>query len=117
TARDWLSDPGGKATAALALLAVLFLAWQVFGWGGPDYETWIGDAAFLPVSITAAVLAWRVSKHPSIDGRTGRAWRIVAVAFFFYWLGDVIFTIEENIGSSAYPSWADAAYLVFYVAL
>lgn len=117
TTRDWLSDPGGKATAALGLLAVLFLAWQVFGWGGPAYETWIGDAAFLPVSITAAVLAWRAAKHPSIDGRTGRAWRIVAVAFFFYWLGDVIFTLEENIGSSPYPSWADAAYLLFYVAL
>jgi len=117
TLRDWLRDPGGKATVALILLAVAFLFWQVFHWGGPDLETWIGDSAFLPVSITAAVLAWRASKHPAIDGRTGRAWRIVAVAFFFYWLGDVIFTFEENVGSVPFPSWADAAYLAFYVAL
>jgi diguanylate cyclase (GGDEF)-like protein len=117
TVRDWVRDPGGKATVALMLLAVSFLLWQVFHWGGPRLETWISDVAFLPVSITAAVLAWRASRHPAIDGRTSRAWRIVAVAFFFYWLGDVIFTLEENIGNSPYPSPADAAYLAFYVAL
>jgi diguanylate cyclase (GGDEF)-like protein len=116
-ARDWVRDPGGKAVAGLIALAVGFLAWQVFHWGGASLETWISDAAFLPVSITAAVLAWRTSRHSGLDNRTGRAWRIVAIAFFFYWVGDVIFTFEENLGSAPFPSLADAAYLAFYVAL
>jgi len=117
TVRDWLRDPGGRATAALIALAIGFLLWQVFHWGGPGLKTWIGDIAFLPVSITAAILAWRASRHPSLDPRTARAWRIVGLAFFFYWVGDVIFTFGENLGNAPYPSAADAAYLAFYVVL
>jgi diguanylate cyclase (GGDEF)-like protein len=114
TVRDWLRDPGGWATAALVALALAFVAWQIFRWGGPDHETLISDVAFLPVSITGAVLAWRASRLVSLDPRSRRAWRIVGAAFFFYWIGDVVWTVEENLGNAPYPSAADAAYLAFY---
>jgi diguanylate cyclase (GGDEF)-like protein len=117
TVRDWLRDPGGRATAALIALAVAFVSWQIFNWGGDDYTTLISDLVFLPVSIVGAVLAWRTSRHPGLDARTRRAWRIVGAAFFFYWIGDSVFSIEENVGSAPFPSWADAAYLMFYVVL
>jgi len=115
--RDWLRDPGGKAVGALIALAAGFMLWQVFKWGGADHQTWISDVAFLPVSITGAALAWRAGGHQALDPRTGRAWRIIAVAFFFYWIGDTIWTFEENLGSAPFPSIADAAYLAFYVVL
>jgi len=114
--RDWLRDPGGLATGALMILAPTFILWQIFKWGGSSHQTWVSDISFLPVSIIGAVLAWRAGRHPSLDPRTRRAWRIVAVAFFFYWIGDVIFTFEENLGSgpAPFPSLADAAYIAFY---
>jgi diguanylate cyclase (GGDEF)-like protein len=115
--RDWLRDPGGRATAALVVLALAFTTWQVFGWGGPDYTTLLSDLAFLPVSLVGAVLAWRTSRHPELEARSRRAWSIVGAAFFFYWVGDVVFTIEENVGNPPFPSWADAAYLGFYLVL
>ena len=116
-ARDWLRDPGGWATAALGVLALAFIGWQIFGKSGPEFTTLISDLAFVPVSIVGAVLAWRTSRHSGIDARGRRAWWIVGAAFFFYWIGDVVFTLEENIGSAPYPSLADAAYLMFYVLL
>ena len=117
TVRDWLRDPGGWATAALCLLALGFVAWQIFGNNSPEFTTLISDLAFLPVSLTGTILAWRASRHPTLDSRTRRAWWIVAVAFLFYWIGDTVFTLEENLGSGAFPSAADAAYLAFYVVL
>ena len=116
--RDFLRDPGGKAVAGLIALAVGFIAWQIFKWGGPARKSLISDVAFLPVSITAAVVAWRTSRCGDLDARTRRAWLICGLAFLCYWVGDVIFTFEENVSHSApFPSWADAAYLAFYVVL
>jgi len=116
--REFLRDPGGKAVAGLIALAIGFIAWQVFKWGGPSHKTLISDLSFLPVSITAAVVAWRTSRSRELDDRTRRAWLICGLAFFCYWVGDFVFTLEENLGHPApFPSWADAAYLVFYVVL
>jgi diguanylate cyclase (GGDEF)-like protein len=115
--RTWLRDPGGKATAGLVALAVGFIFWQIFKWGGPDRQTLISDVAFLPVSLAGAVLAWRAAGIEDIDRQTRRAWRIIALAFLLYWIGDVLWTLEENLGSAPYPSVADVAYLGFYVSL
>ena len=116
--QDFLRDPGGKAVAGLFVLAFGFIAWQIFKWGGPSRKTLISDLTFIPVSITAAVLAWRITRSSAFDERTRRAWLIIGFSFFCYWVGDVIYTFEENMGHAApFPSWADAAYLAFYVVL
>jgi diguanylate cyclase (GGDEF)-like protein len=116
-ARRFIADPGGRATAGLVLLAAGFLAWQAAGWGGPDIRPLVSDLAFVPVSITAALLALRASRHEALDPRTRRAWRIVGASFALYWLGDVLWTLEESLGRPAFPSPADAFYLAFYPTL
>lgn len=117
TVADWLGDPGGKLTAALVLYGLAFLAWQLFRWGGSDHRTLISDIAFLPVSATAAAIAMRTGRNPKLDHRTARAWRIVAVSFLLYWLGDVVWTFEENLHNAPFPSIADIFYLAFYPVL
>ncbi len=116
-ARDWLKDPGGLAAAAMVVYGIVFLAWQVFGWGGVKHRMLISDLAFIPVSLTAAGLALRAGRRGNMDPRTARAWRIVAASFLLYWLGDLIWTVEENLGSAPFPSIADVAYILFYPVL
>lgn len=115
TLRAWLRDGGAKVTVAMGALAVAYLAWQHTSVGGASHHTIISDAAFLPLSITGAVLAWRTARAAGTDARTRQAWIIVGAAFFFYWLGDVLWFYFENFRSSPpFPSIADAGYLAFY---
>jgi len=106
---------GAPLTVVLALLAVYGL-WQIFRWGGREHQALIGDLAFVPVNGIATLLAWRASRRTDLGKLTCRAWRLLAVALFFYLLGDVLQLVYEVIlHERAYPTWADAAYLAFYV--
>ncbi|MGH2786220.1 MAG: GGDEF domain-containing protein [Actinomycetota bacterium] len=116
-ARQWARDPGGRISAVLLVYGAVFVAWQFYRWGGSDQRTLISDLAFVPVSISAAMLAMRAGRNENLDPRTARAWRIIAASFFLYWLGDVIWSIEENLGSAPFPGIADIAYVAFYPVL
>jgi diguanylate cyclase (GGDEF)-like protein len=105
----------GTLAYAAAILAIYGL-WQVFRWGGRGHQAFIGDLAFIPVNGAAAVLAWRVSQRADLGSRTCRAWRLLSVAMSLYLLGDLLqFWYENVLHRLAYPTWADAAYLSFYV--
>jgi diguanylate cyclase (GGDEF)-like protein len=102
-------------TAVLAMLAGYGL-WQVFRWGGVSHQALIGDLAFVPVNSAAAICAWRVSRRQDLGRLTCRAWHLLSVALWLFLLGDGLQFVYENIlHKQAYPTWADAAYLTFYV--
>ncbi len=102
-------------TTVLAMLVVYGL-WQVFRWGGRQHQALIGDLAFIPVNSAVAVCAWRVSLRKDLGQPTCRAWRLLSVALWLYLLGDVLQFFYENVfHMRAYPTWADAAYLSFYI--
>jgi diguanylate cyclase (GGDEF)-like protein len=93
-------DQAGAATltAVLAML-VGYGLWQLF-----------------PLNSAAAVCAWRVSLRRDLGQPTCRAWRLLSVALWLFLLGDGLQLIYENVlHERAYPTWADAAYLAFYV--
>ena len=49
-------------------------------------------------------------------GPTCRAWRLLSIALWLFLLGDGLQLIYECVlHEKAYPTWADAAYLSFYV--
>ncbi len=107
---------GGGTLAFAALTLAVYGLWQVFRWGGREHQALIGDLAFVPVNGVAVVLAWRVSRRADLGSRTCRAWRLLSVAMFLYLLGDLVqFWYENELHRRAYPTWADAAYLSFYV--
>jgi diguanylate cyclase (GGDEF)-like protein len=102
-------------TAVLAMLVVYGL-WQVFRWGGHQHQALIGDLAFIPLNSAVAICAWRVSLRKDLGQPTCRAWRLLSVALWLYMLGDVLQFFYENVfHMRAYPTWADAAYLSFYL--
>ena len=107
---------GGGTLAYAALILAVYGLWQVFRWGGREHQALIGDLAFVPVNGAAMVLAWRVSRRADLGSRTCRGWRLLSVAMFLYLLGDLLqFWYENVLHRRAYPTWADAAYLSFYV--
>ncbi|MDR7417766.1 MAG: GGDEF domain-containing protein [Armatimonadota bacterium] len=113
--QHWMRDRGTIGALLLALYALAFWLWQVFQWGGPETRVVIGDLAVLPGSLGAAVLAWRVGSHHTLDPRARAAWRTIGAAFFLYWFGDLLWAYYELIlGIEPFPSAADAGYLLFY---
>jgi diguanylate cyclase (GGDEF)-like protein len=109
-----------RVGAPILILATLMLVpyglWQIFRWGGHQHQALIGDLALLVPNAAVVTCAWMVSRHQDLGRRTCRAWRLLTVALCLYMLGDVLQLVYEvMLHERAYPTWADAAYLSFYV--
>jgi diguanylate cyclase (GGDEF)-like protein len=107
---------GGGALAAMLAMMIAYGSWQAFRWGGREHQALIGDAAFFPVTGAAVMLAWRASRRADLGPNACRAWRLLAVALILYMLGVLIELVYEVVlHRRPDPTWADAAYLSFYV--
>jgi diguanylate cyclase (GGDEF)-like protein len=115
-ARRVVQTTGGTALAVAVGTLALYGLWQVFRWGGQQHQALIGDLAFVPVNATGALLAWRVSRRSDLGPPTCWAWRLLSLAILLYLAGDLLrLFYEVGLRERAYPTWADAAYLSFYV--
>jgi diguanylate cyclase (GGDEF)-like protein len=107
---------GGTTLAIAATLLIAYGLWQVFRWGGHRHQALIGDLAFFPVNGAAALCAGRVGFRKDLGHATCRAWRLLSAALWLFLLGDALqLYYEVVLHKRAYPTWADAAYLSFYV--
>ncbi len=114
--RAVVDQVGGPTLAAAITMFVVYGLWQVFRWGGRQHQALIGDLSFFPVNGAAALWVWRVSLRQDLGVPTCRAWRVLSVALWLYLLGDLLQLLYEVVlHKRAYPTWADAAYLSFYV--
>src|ERR1700761_7249247 len=109
-----------RVGATVLIVAVVMLAgyglWQIFRWGGRPPHALIGDLSLLVPNGAVVICAALVSRRQDLGRRTRRAWRLLTVALCLYMLGDVLQLVYEVIlHRRAYPTWADAAYLSFYV--
>jgi diguanylate cyclase (GGDEF)-like protein/PAS domain S-box-containing protein len=92
----------------------LYLAWQVFHWGGPDLELVIADAAFIPLGVLGVAFAVLAARRSPTDGGR-RAWFLIGLALAAFSAGDIAwFILEIVLATQPYPSIADAGYLAFY---
>ena len=107
---------GRWVLAVSAAMLLVYVAWQVFRWGGAGHQHLIGDLSFVPLNaavIVAAVMACRAQRH---DRATKWAWGVLAAAFTCYLAGSSLQMYYE-LGLREpvpFPSWADAAYLISY---
>jgi diguanylate cyclase (GGDEF)-like protein len=107
---------GGPTLAAVSAMLVVYGLWQVFRWGGHRHQALIGDLAFVPVNGSAAICAWRASLRKDLGRPTCRAWGLLSAALWLYLLADMLQLVYEVVlHRKGYPTWADAAYLSFYV--
>ena len=123
----WLRNRRGTACVVLGLYIFWYIAWTQFHWGatetfrlipGWDVErnfALISDLAYVPVSIFATIVAWRIARNPGFDSGLRRAWFILGLAVAAQTLGDIAwFYLEVISGQQPFPSIADFLYIAFY---
>ncbi len=103
-----------RSTAvAMAAMMVLYGTWQVFRW--PDWHPeLVSDLSFVPVSVWAVLAAWGASRRCGDQPRLRSGWRLLALAFGSYLVGDLVWMLYTLLGDPPYPSVADGFYLLFY---
>jgi PAS domain S-box-containing protein len=110
----WLSGLWGQITIFFALYVLVYLGWVAFHWGGEENVTLIGNLAYLPVDLISMIAAWRVFTQKDLDLRIRRMWLLLGLAFFSYFVGDLIWAYVENVlQAQPFPSAADFFYLLF----
>jgi len=113
-ARDW----GTWLTGVLVAFAAVFVGWVFLHHGSGRRADVIGDAAFLPINLAAALLAVRAARQHRRDDASRRAWMRIGSAYLAWWLGDCLWFYFEVIKHTApSPSLADIGYLSFYLLL
>jgi diguanylate cyclase (GGDEF)-like protein len=114
--RQVVDRVGASVLIAAAVMMVAYGLWQIFRWGGRPHQALIGDLSLLVPNGAVVACAALVSRRHDLGRRTRRAWRLLTVALSLYMLGDVLQLVYEVVlHRRAYPTWADAAYLSFYV--
>lgn len=112
--RDW----GGRIMLVLGAYTLLFFAWQIFGWGGPEHQALKSDLAFLPVSLAAGIITLRAANRPKLLPAARRGWRLIGCSFLLYWAGDLFWFYFEIIRQvDPFPSIADFFYLAQFPVL
>lgn len=113
--RRWIADSGSKTVVVMGATLVAYIAWQLFGKGDQRQTQAIGDAAFWPVNLIAALLAFRVSWTRSFALQIRRAWFLIGLGLTAYLIGNVLqFVYEAVLAEKPYPTLADVAYVAYY---
>jgi diguanylate cyclase len=116
TGRRGITEPRAgwtRMAAAMGALLLVYAGWQLFR-SPAGHRELIGDVFFFPVDVAVFGAAWAASRRCHDQPRLRSAWRLLALAFGSYLVGDVVWTVYELAGSKPYPSVADAFYLLFY---
>lgn len=111
----WLRGPWGVASIIAALYSAVHVIWSFAHWGGEASQAAISDVAFLPISLFAALAAFRIWNQPGVEYSTRLAWGLLGLGLLANFFGDLLwFYYEIILQSEPFPSWADLGYLAFY---
>jgi class 3 adenylate cyclase len=123
----WLQNRWGVACGVIGAYILFYIAWTQFHWGATEsfrlIPSWdvkrnfslISDLAYQPVSLFAAIVAWRIAFNAEHGSKLRRAWFILGLALAAQTIGDSIwFYIEVILRQQPFPSIADIFFIAFY---
>jgi diguanylate cyclase (GGDEF)-like protein/PAS domain S-box-containing protein len=106
---------GARVVLLFGAYVAFSALWQIYQWGGDDYETLIDNSLILPINVWAIVMANRVGQSPGLSVETRRGWTIMSWAFLANLFGQVAYLIIESVlRQPPFPSIADLGFLAFY---
>lgn len=105
----------GIFTIAIGILVILNGCYMYFKWGGEEHYKLINDAFSIFFGLCAFGMLWRLSSHSSLDARSKRGWRLIALSLLMFSFANGLWLYYEIIAKeSPFPSLADVFYLLFY---
>jgi diguanylate cyclase len=112
--RNLLRAPWLLTILMASALCLAYLAGVFVNWGQAADRSLYANLGMIPIGLAATILAASASKS-QMDRRFQWAWRLLAAGLACFLAGDVLFFIYQNVvGSSPFPSLADAGYLAYY---
>ena len=113
--RSWSHDWGSFLTVCSGLFVIFYFFWIFLVQPAEEYKKIVTDIAQPVISLFMTMLAWRASRHPALDIRQRRAWKVLTLAFLMYCLGNAIWGyLEVFAGLTLAVSLADVPYLAYY---
>lgn len=110
----WLRGQKFYWAVVAGIYMVVFSAWLILKWTDPASENLIANLGYLPLSFFSAICAFYVSTRKQVEGRTKRAWQLIAAGLLSLAIGDVSYTILDITRGVGFPDLPDIFYLAFY---
>ncbi|HMU61303.1 MAG TPA: EAL domain-containing protein [Gemmatimonadales bacterium] len=104
--------PVGPAAFLTAVYGLGYLFWERSGLGSAALRDLVGNAGFMPLNLTLAVLCFLASTRMTLDPGVRRALRLMGVGSLAVLVGNSISVYYVVVrGESPAVSWADLFYL------
>lgn len=108
-----MKSPTARAGVVAALFLVVFATVLLSRRLDPTTAKIVSDLTFVALGLIYVPLAVRAAR--SSQGRVKAAWSALAVGFASWLLGEVLYAYYQlSADQIPSPSWADAAYLIYY---
>jgi diguanylate cyclase (GGDEF)-like protein/PAS domain S-box-containing protein len=89
-----------------------YAGWERAGWGSEHLRDLASNVAFLPLNLGVVVLNVLAARQPLLDPGVRKALRLIALAFFAVFLGNIVNAFYVVQGESPPVSAADYFYLL-----
>jgi len=110
-----LADPGTWVLGVNLVLVACYLVCLWFHWGGAARVTLIANLADLVLGLSLTGLTWRAARIPGLARHARLGWRLIALGFLAFWIGNVLwFRDEVMLGVKPFPSLADLGFLSYF---
>jgi hypothetical protein len=114
TAEPLLGRPWLLTVLLASGVCVAYLIAVVVTWGDPAERGLYANLGMIPVGLAATLLAISASRIHA-DRRARWAWGLLGAGLACFWAGDFMFFVYRNVlGTSPFPSLADAGYIAYY---
>jgi diguanylate cyclase (GGDEF)-like protein len=111
----WRTDPGARDIAVAVVYALGYLVIRLVWWGAHGPRDAALTVYYAPIYCVGTALAWQASRCATLDPRTRRAWRLLALAGLCTALSDVSWVYYEvGLGTEDIPFWVRGFLLVAY---
>lgn len=114
TAKTFAGRPWLLTILLASALCLFYLIGVLVHWQETADRSLYANLGMIPIGLLASILALSAAKIQP-DRRRAAAWHLLGAGLACFWVGDLLFFMYTDVlGTSPFPSWADAGYIAYY---